>query len=310
MLSVILPNYNHAKYLPESLGSYLSQTRPPDELIIIDDCSSDDSVAVISRLIEGYPYARLLRNPENKGALVTVRRGFEEARGDLLMVAPADDIAAPRLFEVAVGLLEAHPEAAFFSSASAIIDEHGALLPAPAVPVPLPAPGYIDPAHAARALMRDDSWFMGNTGVYRRSHLEAAGGIPVELGAFNDGYLMCYLALKHGACFSPEALGSWRVLRGSMSWTANSNIEATADLVEKVMVRMADHPEVFPAGYPRCWRSRRLFSAYSFNAGRHFPGDGLPARLLRMLYKLGLFAAMRPGDILPSVVRHLSHRLR
>ena len=48
-LSIVVPNYNHGHYLPECLDSILSQSWPPDELIVIDEASTDNSVAVIER---------------------------------------------------------------------------------------------------------------------------------------------------------------------------------------------------------------------------------------------------------------------
>src|SRR5215471_3789203 len=52
MLSAIIPNYNHAAYLPDALAGLLAQTRQADEIIVIDDASSDDSVAVATGVAE------------------------------------------------------------------------------------------------------------------------------------------------------------------------------------------------------------------------------------------------------------------
>lgn len=310
MLSVVLPNYNHARLLPQSLGALLSQTCPPDELIIVDDASTDDSVAVIIRLIAGCPYARLIRNTENCGALVSGQRGIVEARGDLLYFAASDDEVSPRLFEVARDLLGAWPQAAFFSSASAIIDEEGRPLPPQAVVQPLNQPGYVAPELVARVLMRHDSWFMGNTAIYRRALLERAGGFPVSLGAYTDGYMMRYLALKHGVCYSPEMLGCCRVSNGSLSWAATSDLARARSLIAAAAACIAAHPEVFPAGYLQRWNRRCLFAAYALNASTRFPGGGLPTRLFRMLYKIALFVVMRPGDIPSVVMRHFARWCR
>ena len=80
-LSVILPNYNHAKFVGCALMALVAQERAPDEIIVIDDGSTDDSVAVIERLAAGAPTIRLLRNDRNIGVITTLQRGLREARG-------------------------------------------------------------------------------------------------------------------------------------------------------------------------------------------------------------------------------------
>ena len=57
-----LTNYNHARYLPQSLGALLAQSRPADELIVIDDASTDNSIEVIQDLVSQAPYVTFLRN--------------------------------------------------------------------------------------------------------------------------------------------------------------------------------------------------------------------------------------------------------
>src|SRR4051812_8952025 len=167
-LTVVLPNFNHARYLTECLEAILSQSRSADELIIFDDASNDDSVAVILSLLDRHPNARLIRNVTNQGANRNVNRGLEMATGDVVCCAAADDILSHDLFAIGMAQLEAHPQAAFFTARSRIIDSEGRDQGMLATPIPLSEPGFIDPAAARVLLMRDDMWFMGNTTIYRR----------------------------------------------------------------------------------------------------------------------------------------------
>ena len=57
-LSVVMPNYNHAKFLPRALDSLLGQTRPPDEILVLDDGSTDDSRAILERVAGREPLIR------------------------------------------------------------------------------------------------------------------------------------------------------------------------------------------------------------------------------------------------------------
>src|ERR1700723_97564 len=90
-LSVVLPNYNHAKLIGRALAALLGQERTADEIIVIDDGSTDDSVAVIGRFAAPAPATRLLRNPNNIGVTPPLQRGLEPARGKYVYFAASDD---------------------------------------------------------------------------------------------------------------------------------------------------------------------------------------------------------------------------
>ncbi|MGE3509529.1 MAG: glycoside hydrolase family 99-like domain-containing protein [Vicinamibacterales bacterium] len=99
-ISVVVPNYNYARYLERRLQSILEQTRQPDEILVLDDASSDDSVAIAERVLGrgGIPY-RIVQNVSNAGCYRQWLRGWREATGDLIWIAEADDDCAPTLLE-------------------------------------------------------------------------------------------------------------------------------------------------------------------------------------------------------------------
>jgi glycosyltransferase involved in cell wall biosynthesis len=94
-VSVVLPNYNHAKYLPERIMSVIQQSLPPDEIIFLDDCSSDGSVSIARELLErsNVPY-QIVENVENSGCVFRQWiKGMSLARNELIWIAETDDIA-------------------------------------------------------------------------------------------------------------------------------------------------------------------------------------------------------------------------
>jgi glycosyltransferase involved in cell wall biosynthesis len=312
VLSVVLTSYNYARFLPAALAALAGQTRPADELIVIDDSSGDESVAIIAAFLDRFAEARLVQNPENIGAIGNLNRGLELARGDIVYFAAADDIAYPLLFERGTELLAAYPAAALFSARSDIIDSNDRIETTLATAVPLRRPGFIAPITVAAMLLRDDSWLTGNTTLYRRASLAAGGGFAADLGSFCDGYASRQLAARHGACFSPEVLGAWRRHAGGYAWSQTADFTRSRRLAETVTRRMAAEASGFPPGYAGRWAGRHLFGARRFalvrerqEAGRRgFPAS-IWARFREMAMTPFLFLFYRPRDLLAVIRRRL-----
>jgi glycosyltransferase involved in cell wall biosynthesis len=309
-VTVVLTNYNHSRYLRESLGSLFNQTRPAEEYIIIDDASTDDSVAVILDLISRIPEAKLVKNPKNIGCVAGMNKGLSMAKGDIVFFAAADDVFYPRLFEVGVRLVEAYPQAAIFSARSDLIDAAGLNKGRFPSPKPLTSPGFLDATAALGHMLRDDSWFMGNTALYRRSALLAEGKFDEELGAFADGYMCRLLALRHGACFAPDTLAGWRRLEGGMAWSQAMNTAQATEFISLVEARMAGTKGLFPAQYIYRWRRRYLFGGRRFALTQrnsvHSGPSGCVKRAFNTLRILWLFLVLRPWDITIVLRRWIS----
>lgn len=97
-VSVIIPNYNYSKYIIERIDSVLNQTYPIYELIILDDCSTDNSVEVIEKKIKSIKdkdlIVKFIKNEKNSGCVFKQwKKGFEVATGDFIWIAEADDSA-------------------------------------------------------------------------------------------------------------------------------------------------------------------------------------------------------------------------
>ena len=90
LVSIIMPSYNTANYIRDSIDSVISQTYTKWELIIIDDCSTDNSIDII----QSYDDARirLLQNPTNSGAAISRNYGLREAKGKYISFLDSDDI--------------------------------------------------------------------------------------------------------------------------------------------------------------------------------------------------------------------------
>lgn len=106
LVSVVMPVYNVAKYINESVTSILNQSFYDFEFIIIDDASTDDTW----NILQSYRDERivLLRNERNKGNYPSRNRGLKQARGEYIAVMDGDDIASPNRLEKQYSYMQAH----------------------------------------------------------------------------------------------------------------------------------------------------------------------------------------------------------
>lgn len=125
LVTILVPSYNHARYLGERIGSIMAQSYRPFELIVIDDCSKDDSDDVLRALQEKHNFA-YIRNVQNSGTPFSAwERICSLAKGEFIWICESDDVAEPTFLETAVQRLQANPAAVLFYSNSLVIDEDG-----------------------------------------------------------------------------------------------------------------------------------------------------------------------------------------
>jgi glycosyltransferase involved in cell wall biosynthesis len=124
-VSIVVPNYNHAKFLERRFESIFTQTFQDFEIIFLDDASRDDSLKVFERF-SGHPrLSRCIVNEKNTGSPYKQwNRGAREARGRYLWIAESDDYADPLFLERMVAMLDAHPSVGIAFCKSNKVDEH------------------------------------------------------------------------------------------------------------------------------------------------------------------------------------------
>lgn len=99
-VSVIVPNYNYARYLDERFSSILNQTYQNFEIIVLDDHSTDNSIEIIEKYRDNPHFTQIVVNKENSGKVFSQwHKGFELAKGELIWIAESDDTCTPDLLE-------------------------------------------------------------------------------------------------------------------------------------------------------------------------------------------------------------------
>jgi glycosyltransferase involved in cell wall biosynthesis len=200
--SVIIPNFNHSQFVAKAIGSVLAQADDLAELIVIDDASTDNSVAVIEAALHGQTNARLLRNETNRGTIATLNRGIGEASGDFVLLAAADDIYLPGMLASCLRAAELHPDTAFVCGTPLIEWADGSLLR-----VALPfgdGARHVPPEEVARHAWRQNILFFTGAALLRREAIVAAGGLIPGLRWHADWLLDFVLALRHGFYHLPQ----------------------------------------------------------------------------------------------------------
>ena len=130
LVSVVVPNFNYARYLPERLRSIFGQTVAAAEVVVLDDGSTDGSEAVVRRVAaDSGRTVRWVGSANNSGSVFRQwRRAVALAEGEFVWIAEADDVADPLFIETLTAAMQAAPDAAFGFCDSRALDADGGTL--------------------------------------------------------------------------------------------------------------------------------------------------------------------------------------
>jgi glycosyltransferase involved in cell wall biosynthesis len=209
-VSVIIPTYNHAALLPHAVESVLAQTRRADEVIVVDDGSTDATDEMVARR---YPAVRLLTQP-NRGLSAARNRGLQAARGDLVVFLDADDWLTPDALAAKSAVLEREAALGWVYSDLFLTDEAGSVT------------RRVSEAWRYRG-RRLEGWIfeellLGNffpvhAVMARRHAVLEAGGFDETLPNHEDYDLWLRLSRRAPVAYVDRALGYYRLRAARMS---------------------------------------------------------------------------------------------
>lgn len=125
LASICIPSYNYAKYIAFAIESVLGQTYRNFELIVVDDCSQDNTEEIIRKYAALNRKIRIYRNETNLGMVGNWNRCLELAHGNYVKVMGADDLLEPSCLEKSVKFLESNPNVSLLSCTRTLIDKDG-----------------------------------------------------------------------------------------------------------------------------------------------------------------------------------------
>jgi GT2 family glycosyltransferase/SAM-dependent methyltransferase len=216
-VSIIIPNYNHARYLRQRIDSVLGQTYQDFEVILLDDCSTDESRSIVSEYAND-PRVRLEFNEENSGSSFKQwNKGVRLARGEYVWIAESDDYADTRFLERLVVVLEGEPENSFVYCRSWRVAADGR------------ASGFADPelSTSVRQRWTADYSADGRTEcrtymiycntvpnasavLFRKTTYERVGGADESLRLCGDWKLWASMAMRGRIAYVAEPLNYYR----------------------------------------------------------------------------------------------------
>jgi len=121
--SVITPSLNQGRFIRDCIESVHAQVEAEVEHIVVDACSTDETVAIL----QSYPHVRWTSEPD-RGQTDAINKGFRQASGDWLMWLNADDYLLPRAFAAVTQFAQAHPKADVIYGDCDFVDQHGGIV--------------------------------------------------------------------------------------------------------------------------------------------------------------------------------------
>jgi len=290
-LTAILCNYNHARFLDRAIEAMLTQSRPPDQLIIVDDGSTDDSASVIRRWAERSPSILFLENGQNRGFHASSARALAAAIGDYVYSGAADDYVLPGFFERVCGLLDAHPGVGVGCAMMVKQGPDGGRIRCDGFRK-ITAPICLSPGEFRRLCLDAEpaTHSLSSATIYRHAALKQVGGWRQELGAWADTFAIRAIGLTTGLCYVPVEGTVWVVHTTGLSQSTLHHPAAAARMIASAarLMRSPEFQSVFPEDHVRQWErdyfqavvAQQLHSRYAAIMQGLDPGNRLQ-RVLR-----------------------------
>jgi glycosyltransferase involved in cell wall biosynthesis len=216
-VSVVVPAYNNAEFLAQTIESILAQDYRDFELVVADHSSTDGTDEVIGRYAAN-PLVRILPpTPAGGGALANWNRVSEHARGELIKLVCGDDLLAPTALREQVAALDANPSAVLVASPRALVDSNGkVILHQRGLPG---LSGLISGRAAVRAAVRAGTNIFGEPAcvLFRRDILVKEGGWDNRFPYLIDQATYTRVMLHGDMVALPQILASFRISAGQWS---------------------------------------------------------------------------------------------
>lgn len=242
LVSVVMASYNHEKYLPTAIESVLNQTFPDLELIIVDDCSKDNSKRVIERYQNQDPRVHAFFHEKNLGIARTANEGLNAVRGKFVSFIGSDDIWVCDKLEKQLVVLAGNEELVVWSEGEVINGDGRA--------VGMTFTGMHNASQKRKngriyQEIIDDNYIFGQSLLFKKDYCQNLC-FNADLKYLSDYQFMVELAHEHDFVFMPEMLAKYRIhgsnsiLKDKQNWLKDRVLLRTYFL-ERYSAGMSKH---------------------------------------------------------------------
>lgn len=211
-ISIALAVYNGTNYIEEQLASYLVQTKLPDELVVVDDCSTDRTVEILKGFAKRAPFpVRILENEKNLGSTASFDRAITNCMGDLIFPSDHDDIWVPTKIERMSHEFEKSPNLGLLFVNAELIDEKSRPMNSALYSSAMmdEIENLIETGNLFGRILQENV-VGGATSAFRREHQRYFTPIPRHLDLLHDGWIGLMLAATTECRFSREKFNCYR----------------------------------------------------------------------------------------------------
>lgn len=241
-VSVIMSVYNGAKYLREAVDSILSQSFLDFEFVIIDDCSNDNSPAILKEYSEQDSRVRVITNEFNLGLTKNLNKAVREARGEYLARFDCDDVSLPDRFKEQVEFLDKNKNCGMVGLWADVIDGNGKYLRTIKYP--------IANDELKKDLIKYNPFF--HPGIMMRKEALVNIGLYNESWRFAQDYEMYFrMAKKYEVANIPKILLKYRETGGSITGKKNKQ---QVELVLKAKLNAIKSGQYSKSSYVHLWK--------------------------------------------------------
>jgi glycosyltransferase involved in cell wall biosynthesis len=224
-VSVLIPNYNYGRYLERALGSVAAQTHDDFEVVVVDDCSTDDSATVLRETLPqlGHPFT-LEVNEVNRGFGWTLARALSLSSGEHIALLDPDDFFMPEKLAAQVEVMRGDDDVVVVYSDTVQTTAWPSDRPWEVDPDELRALGRVRPdgplpANATKHLFRRGTSFAPQSSLVRRTALDSIGGYRSDLRTTVDYRNWLHLSTTGSFRYLPGLVGGSTIHAESMRAT-------------------------------------------------------------------------------------------
>lgn len=286
--SAIIPNYNHAHYLPRSLGAFLAQKRKFDEIIVVDDASTDNSVSLVRAIAADNPSIKLIRHGTNRGVNAALNTGISASTGDYVLLGAADDCVRNNLLWEEAQLAEDFPNVGVVSG----MTSYKCLDTGLEWTLGTRMPKYytkLSPSECHTLAKKNTLFVSSPCALFKKSCLDEVGNMRPEFRWNADWFVAIAIPFRHGMAWCPKVLADAYPASTGYYGSHADNMDLRADVIECILLELEkpEYADVRPA----------------------FQKSGFVGQLSSPVLSVVLSSKAHLGFVRPSLFRHAFTRL-